>query len=221
MVYEALARLRGRGAVLESAGERATLYRPLPPELLLDRHESDHERLVAGLRAGLEALYHSPADARVWTISGRAAILTYAAEMIRRAQAPLYLVLADEELGALQPEIMAACGRGVQVSAVLTGRQELGCGQAVRHPPLESELQELTGALLVAVEGGELLAAGPAGPTVGGAPAEARATVTGNRDLVFIARQFVWMELFTQRIYARLGPDLLARLDAEDRRIFE
>jgi Cd2+/Zn2+-exporting ATPase len=47
------------------------------------------------------------------------------------------------------------------------------------------------------------------------------ATVTRNADLVMIARQFVWMEMFTQRIYSRLGSELLARLDAEDRRIFE
>ena len=35
------------------------------------------------------------------------------------------------------------------------------------------------------------------------------------------ARQFVWMELFAQRVYTRLGADLLARLDPEDRRVFE
>jgi len=29
------------------------------------------------------------------------------------------------------------------------------------------------------------------------------------------------MELFTQRVYARLGDDLLARLSPEDRAIFE
>jgi Cd2+/Zn2+-exporting ATPase len=38
---------------------------------------------------------------------------------------------------------------------------------------------------------------------------------------VQIARQFVWMEFFTQRIYAQLGDDLLARLNPDDRRIFE
>ena len=35
MVYEALKRLHARGAALETAEERATLYRPLPPQLLL------------------------------------------------------------------------------------------------------------------------------------------------------------------------------------------
>jgi Cd2+/Zn2+-exporting ATPase len=48
-----------------------------------------------------------------------------------------------------------------------------------------------------------------------------QATVTKNPDLVLIARQFVWMELFTQRIYAKLGPELLSRLDEDDRQIFE
>jgi len=47
------------------------------------------------------------------------------------------------------------------------------------------------------------------------------ATITRNADLVVIARQFVWMEMFTQRIYSRLGSELLARLDPEDRQIFE
>jgi hypothetical protein len=47
------------------------------------------------------------------------------------------------------------------------------------------------------------------------------ATVTTNPNLVLITRQFIWMELFAQRIYNRFGPDLLDRLDPDDRRIFE
>ena len=45
------------------------------------------------------------------------------------------------------------------------------------------------------------------------------ATMSSNPNLVLIARQFVWMELFAQRIFHRLGSDLLARLDPEDRRV--
>jgi hypothetical protein len=46
-------------------------------------------------------------------------------------------------------------------------------------------------------------------------------TVTNNPNLVLIASQFVWMELFTQRIYSKLGDDLLTRLEPQDRSIFE
>ena len=125
------------------------------------------------------------------------------------------LVIADEELAVLQSEIDAACKRGLVVNTLLTGEGQLDCGRVARHPPLESELQELTGTLLVAVEGGEVLVANTS------TRRRVRATVTNNPDLVLIARQFVWMELFTQRIYTRLGSDLLERLEPDDRRIFE
>ena len=37
MVYEALGRLHARGVVLETSDGRVTLYRPLPPDVLLDQ----------------------------------------------------------------------------------------------------------------------------------------------------------------------------------------
>ena len=215
MVYETLSRLHGRGVVLETIEGRATLYRPLAPELLLSRHESEHAMLLSGLREGLTELYAEQLDDRVWSIEGRDASLSYAAAMIQQAQEELYLVIADEELAVLQSEIDAACKRGLGVNTLLTGEGQLDCGRVARHPPLESELQELTGTLLVAVEGGEVLVANTS------TRRRVRATVTNNPDLVLIARQFVWMELFTQRIYTRLGSDLLERLEPDDRRIFE
>src|SRR5579864_4996172 len=48
MVYEALGRLRNRGAVLETLEERATLYRPLPPDVLLDNHAREQQQLIEG-----------------------------------------------------------------------------------------------------------------------------------------------------------------------------
>ncbi len=214
MVYETLSRLHARGAVLESVEGRATLYRPIPPDMLLDRTEADHRRLVTELRKGLYELYTAPEEAGIWTVSGREAAMAYAAQMIREAQSEVFLVLTDIDLDTLYQEIGVACQRGVAVSTVLTGDAELEHGHVVRHPPLESKLQELTDTLLVVVDRGEVLIAGTG-------QEETMATITRNPNLVLIARQFVWMEMFAQRVYARLGTDLLARLDAEDRQIFE
>lgn len=82
----------------------------------------------------------------------------------------------------------------------------------VDHPPLESEIDGLMGMLLVVVDGAEVLIAGKD---------HEMATITHNSHLVGIARQFVWMEFFTQRIYSRLGDDLVDQLDPQDRRIFD
>ena len=49
MVYESLGRLHARGAVLKSGDERVTLYRPLPPEQLLERYDRQHQRLIDNL----------------------------------------------------------------------------------------------------------------------------------------------------------------------------
>jgi Cd2+/Zn2+-exporting ATPase len=215
MVYEALGRLKQRGAVLETPDERATLYRPLPPDVLLDNHQQAQQRLVGELRAGLAGLYQGREEDRVWSIRGREALLAYARELIRQALREVYLVLDDPDVAALEEEIAAACRRGVPTSAVLTGDAPLQCSQIVRHPPLESQLHELSGTLVVVVDGQEVLVAANAGDR------EMTATVTRNRNLVLIVRQFVWMELFAQRIFAHMDSDLLARLDPADRRVFE
>lgn len=212
MVYDALSRLHSRGAVLESLEDRAAVYRPLPPELLLERHHEEHLALMSKLQSGLQALYTAPDEERIWSLTGSRQMLIYAAQMIGAAAREVYLVLTDDDLETLRPAIAEACVRGVQVHALLMGEGTLDCGETAYHPPLESELHGLTGMLLVVADAGEALIAGKDHET---------ATITHNAHLVGIARQFVWMEFFTQRIYARLGSDLLERLEPQDRQIFE
>ncbi len=212
MVYEALGRLHARGAVLEMVEDRATLYRPLPPDILLDSQEAQRQQLVSDLRDGLRRLYTAPEEDRAWTISGRSSLLAYAAHMIREAQEELFLMLNDVDLQALHSDIRTACDHDVDVNALLTGERQLDCGIVVHHPPLESEMQGLTDALLVVADNGLALVA---------SASQGTATITGSSNLILIARQFIWMEMFTQRVYARLGPDLLERLEPEDRRIIE
>lgn len=212
MVYDALSRLQGRGAVLESVEGRASVYRPLSPQLLLDSYHDDHLLLMDSLRAGLTKLYDAPTEDRVWSLSGSRSIMTYTVQLIQQAQTEIYLVLTDNDLDGLRPTIMEACERGANIHALLTGEASLDCGEIAYHPPLESELHGLTGMLLVVVDGQEVLIAGKD---------HELATITRNTHLVGIARQFVWMEFFTQRIYSHLGDDLLAKLNVEDRKIFE
>lgn len=213
MVYEALGRLRARGAVLETEEGKATLYRPLPPDALLERIKQDHQQLVEELEKGLGALYERDEEQRLWSVRGDASVLSYALRMVREAETELMLVLADRELEELRDEIQLCCEQGVEVCAVLTGDGALGCGEVVHHPPKESELQELTGALVIVVDDQEAMISS-------GGP-EPIATVTSNRNLVLIARQFIWMELFAQRMVARMGTDLLNRLDPEDQRLLQ
>ncbi len=213
MVYEALGRLHVRGAVLKTEEAKGALYRPVSPDVLIDRYEEEQRRITTRLREGLRPLFSASDEDHFWSMTGRASVLSHAAEMIEGADEEVMLVIADRELEYLRAVVEAACGRGIEVSALLTGSDTLACSRVAHHPPAESELQELTDTLVVVCDRREVL--------IATTTPETSAAVTSNRNLVFIARQFVWMELFAQRIYARLGADLMAKLDEEDRRIFE
>jgi Cd2+/Zn2+-exporting ATPase len=213
MVYEALGRLHARGAVLRTDVARATLYQPVPPAQLLDRYEAEHHHLMQQLRDGLSALYQPREGGHLWSISGRSAVLAYAEQMIRNSSSELLLMLGDRDLDPLRDHITQASERGIVVGALLTGTSVLDVGQVARHPPLESQLQELTGALVIIADSKEAL--------IASTDSDAEATITSNPNLVLIARQFIWMELFTQRIAAKLGTDLLQTLAPEDRQVFE
>lgn len=213
MVYETLSRLSGRGAVLVSEGEKSTLYRPLPPAILLRRLKAEHEENMSVLSRGLEAAYAEKRQERLWTVDGRQSVLAYAREMIASAEDEILLVLPDEALEVLTPVLYEACDRDVRVRTLLTGEGMLECGEVAHHPPLESELQELTHTLLVVTDESHSL--------ISNMGVEVAATVTNNRNMVAITRQFIWMEMFTQRIAERLDDAALARLSAEDRAVFE
>jgi sugar-specific transcriptional regulator TrmB len=213
MVYEALGRLHARGVVLETVEEKATLYRPLPPGAFLERIKQDYQNVVEALEQGLEAIYQGDEEQHLWSVRGESSIRSYALRMIRSADHELMLVLSDRDLEELQDEIEARCEEGIEVFAVLTGEGTLRCGDIVRHPPKESELQELTDALVLVVDNREALISG-------GGP-EPTATITSNHNLVLIARQFIWMELFAQRIVEHIGPDLMGRLTPEDQRVLQ
>ncbi len=213
MVYETLSRLSGRGAVLASEGEKSTLYRPLPPEVLLRSLKAGHETHMRVLSKGLTAAYADQREERLWTINGREAVLAYAREMIAGAQDEVMLVLPDQALEALSAVVQAACDRDLQLRTLLTGAGMLECGEVAHHPPLESELQELDHTLVVVTDESQSL--------ISDMDVAVLATVTNNRNMVAITRQFIWMEMFTQRIAAQLGDELLSRLSPEDRAVFE
>ena len=213
MVYEALGRLHSRGAVLKTGNGKITYYRPLPPEILLERYEREQLGLIGRLSDGLEQVYSKKDEDLLWSITGRSSVLSYASQMITRAQHEALMILNDAGLKYLRETIYNACDAGLQVSMLLTGEEHLDRGYVTRHPPMESELQEITELLVLVIDDEEAL--------IGSLKGDVTATITSNRNLVFIARQFIWMELFTQGIVSRLGPELLNQLNAEDRRLLD
>lgn len=211
MVYEALGRLEMRGAVLKTKEDKATYYRPVDPNTLLNRYEQETQQRLAALRTGLVPLYQRQDEGKLWNFSGRKDALSYARELIAAASNELMLVLTDADVLALREPLTNAHARGVTLGVMLTGEKNFDLGQVVHHPKRETEIHRMEETLIVVADEREFLIASGHDTTV--------ATVTTNVNMVFIARQFIWMELFAQRIFARLDDDLLAKLEPEDRNV--
>ena len=211
MVYEALGRLHTRGAVLSSGNERSTIYRPLPPEQLLDKYDRQYQILINSLHEKLDDLYTAHEEDALWSISGEEAIYSYASRMIQRGKSEVYLVMGDDSLERLRDTLQPKCRKELSIGALLTGSGDLDCKQVSHHPPAESEVQGLENMLVVVVDGQECL--------IADLGQEKSATVTTNKNLVLISHQFIWMELFAQRVYERLNPSLLDLLDQADKQL--
>jgi len=213
MVYEVLSRLHARGAVLETIEGRATYYRPLPPDILLDQYQNEIQTLISGLRPSLKDFFENQKDNRVWSIVDREAIFAYCVQMLQSAKTEVYILVNDISLDYIKDSIENLAQKNIIPNILSTGSAKISYGNVVYHPPLESEIQGLTNTLLILIDNKEVL--------VANISEESRATITENANLILIAKQFVWMEFFTQRVYSQIGDDLLSRLDPNDREIFK
>jgi hypothetical protein len=158
-------------------------------------------------------------------------VIAYAYQMITNAQNQISCVMGDLDLESMQDAISQRYKAGVKLDLLLTGNSQLSkshfpAGLDLRvaiHPQKESEVQKLSGILIICADDQECLIAntnqaGENSPS--SQERETTATITNNPSLIFIVKQFVWMELFTQRIRTKIGEDLVSRLDPEDRLLF-
>ncbi len=210
MVYEALGRLLNRGAILAMPQGDTTRYAPVPVNALLDSLRHTYEEALDRAHESLSR-YEKPAPSeQVWNIEGREAILSCARELIRDAKDEVASSVSDETLLELLPELRAAHDRGVRIRILICGEAEIEFGQVVRHPQAESALQQIEDNIVVVADGGHAL--------IGGVGNDDTAVWTGNRHLVFISLQYIWQEMFTQKVSERLGKDLICELTPEERK---
>lgn len=210
MVYEALGRLTNKGAVMSLPLGDTTRYAPVPVDVLLDslRHKYEDALDAAHERLSQEE-QHTPLE-QVWNIDGRDAILTRAREMIRKAQKEVLISMDDSTLLDLCNELREAADRGVKERLLLSGDAEVGFGEVIRHPTAESALQKTSQSLVIVSDGSQCL--------IGGTSSGDSCIWTGNRHVVFIARQFIWQEVFTQKVLERLGQEVFSVLSEDERK---
>ena len=210
MVYEALGRLSNKGAVMSLPLGDTTRYAPVPVDILLDNLRHKYEDALDAAHARLSQEEQRTPLEQVWNIDGRDAIMTRAREMVRTAEKEILISVSDAALLDLISILREAYDRDVKVRLLLSGEAEVGFGEVVRHPRAESALQRTGQSLVLVADGSQCL--------IGGTGFSETCIWTGNRHVVFIARQFIWQEVFTQKALERLGQEVLTVLSEDERK---
>ena len=130
-VYDVLRSLRNRGYVVEIEDG---LYAPLPPEELLKRLRHRCESELSSLEEKLAAAAKTTSYDYVWTIQGYDAVMHKSIEMISSARHELYVLLYPEEALILDPHLVKAVSRGVEVKYVSMGPVQTEFEYQVIHP---------------------------------------------------------------------------------------
>lgn len=116
-VYQALANLTQRGAVMVDDGEAKT-YRATPPAELLNGLQRAFESSRREALAALAALKTPAADDRIYQLKAPGLVYERAASMIAAAREVLLFDLFPEPLALLAPLLKAAHARGVAVAGL-------------------------------------------------------------------------------------------------------
>ncbi len=133
-VYETLAKLVARGAAFKVRGSTdAVDYLPLPAKALLERLGRDYHESLTALDAMLPAIAAPPTVHLIHNLSGAAALLDRARDVVANTRRELFLSIWPEEMLALRATLTQAESRSVAVTSIAFGDLGAPIGRTYQH----------------------------------------------------------------------------------------
>ncbi len=141
-IYEVLDSLKNKQIVFEQTDGKNTVYRPLDPQLLVNRLKSDFNTILNGIDDYTKKLYAAEQDDNKLTlVNGRENILNLLKLLIADAKKRIAVSIWEEEIGDLSPVLDHAIGRGVMLKGIYFGKNNR-YSQLVTHRRIERYLAE-------------------------------------------------------------------------------
>jgi Cd2+/Zn2+-exporting ATPase len=215
MIYEAVAKLAARGAVLTQRTGNATKYAPVPAQEFFDQIQREQQQLITSLRDDLTALASAPDLDYVWNLEGHDNIMNKAMEMIGQAQTRIFVAVLPVTFPTLQSALQEAVRRDVNVVIYTTNELDFSGGRVVVAPLSEEALTQTGGlGLILVVDGQEVLIGEWLTAT------HARASWTSSPLLVFIAEHHLRTDLYLPQVLTLLGDRAFDVIHEEDQELF-
>jgi len=129
-IYETLANLKNKGAVLASSSE-PVLYYPVDPDVLLHRIRHEIEEKMKNLDEALHTVQPMPDIDITWNLSDYRVVVEKMKSVILNAEKTLLVSLWPQEAMAVQEQLSGAERNGVQVIAAIFGDYNPGCAHSM------------------------------------------------------------------------------------------
>lgn len=208
-VYDTLRALETSHVVV-SMGEKPVTYSPISPEELLDRFERSFRSNMNHLREVLPTMSDGTIDP-VLNLRGEASVMNHVRDMLQHAQATIHVEAWPQELASIEPILLAAQERGVDVK--LVGYN----GAMVDHPTLQmfhhgygDTIEQTLGSrwLILCVDDHEGLVG--MFPSDGSTTTEFQGVYTRNSGIVMIIKMLIIHDMYLIDVESKLGKELEA-----------
>jgi HTH-type transcriptional regulator, sugar sensing transcriptional regulator len=205
-IYEVLAKLIEREAVLKVEHSRKHKFVPLAPDELIARHRHQHEDILANLQAGLKQVQQDQNLSYIWNIADYETLMDKAKRLIKQTRNQLLFSLWPEEMRFLQTEIQKAIKRGVKVAIIHFGQHKATDIRVFSHGIEDMIYAEHGGrSFTIVADSSEVLFGKiAAGNKVEGACSQ-------NMGFVTMAEDYIKHDIYIMKIVQRFDPLLIKR----------
>lgn len=214
-IYEALARLVQRHAAVQVGIDPKRFTARAVADVLGDLRSEFTTRFDDAERAAAEAIASAGSEefpiGIVHSSSGREAALTDAHDLIANAQERLYISAWGDDLDFLSAYIHAADRRRVQIQLLAFGHTKfvLEHGNLFRHQTTAKVTLSHPNRHLA------VIADGARGLWSVGADGEWSSLQFHDHRLISLLRQFIRHDIYVQKIYGELGPEMVSVFGAD------
>lgn len=130
-IYDVLRSLLSKGYVSEIHPGQ---YVPLPSDELVKRLKKSFENTIENFEAQIKKASQKDSFEYVWTITGYEAVIQKTEHMISEAETEIYIRLFPNASERLEPQLLAAQKRGVNIRYIAMGKVDADFDIQVTHP---------------------------------------------------------------------------------------
>lgn len=204
-IYEIIARLVEKKVFMPDGEGNKKKYMALSPDEFIDRQSRQFKDTLSVLEKDLPSVANDKTVSFIWNISDYGSLMEKAKQMTVHATRTLLLSAWQPERDLLEPFLVLAEQRGVNIAAIHFGQINQGAGKIFAHPIEDTLYQEKGGRGLVLITDTSEALVGTITTD-----SDTHGAFSANQGFVTLAEDYIKHDIYIMKIVSRFD-DLLIR----------